>query len=168
LGRPTFEFTPEAHRKPGKRPAGFRLSVPDRLVVVPCGVLGPQFHALEYRSGSERVLGEIEIQVLSPALIMDRDGVLQEIARNAIELITGQKDADLHPINLPASDGWQAELVVTKDRAGKASAYPYVSVIALGHPDPMVPFALLIVKRSVQDSWETGNAMLESLELAAT
>jgi hypothetical protein len=127
---------------------------------VPCGALGPQFHAIEYRRGGERIIGEIEIQLLSPGMIMDRDGVLTEIVETTLAKVAGARSRPM-PITLESGEGWCA----TASVGPAVGPYPYITVMALGYPDLMVPAALLVVMRAINDPWDGGRAIVESLEL---
>jgi hypothetical protein len=124
-----------------------------------------KLRAVERRGN--RPIGELEIRVFAARMIMDRDGVLLDAATAlAEELFAAPRDGYLGAsgsITLPAGEAFRADMTVTRDAAGGMPAFPYKSVLALGHPDFMIHAALLIVVQHAEADWPAGDAMLQSL-----
>jgi hypothetical protein len=141
---------------------GFHLQVPPGVTVLRAS---DSFQAVE-RSRSGRVIGEIEVAVFYPSLIMDRDGVLWEAARGlARAALTPPRRGYAHdPFEMVLSGGpaWRADVVLERDPQG-VPPLCYHSALALGHPDLRRGAALLVVLRSAAERWPAGFAMVDSL-----
>lgn len=147
-----------------RKPIGLSLLVPDALTVVN-GPEGSSFRAVETRAGKR--VGEIDIAIMTPSLIMDRDGVLREAAVRAAESFVGPpRDGYLitmGEISLPGGVAWRADAYMQRGEDGHVPALPHQSIIAMGHPDFSLPVALFITVRSVDEEWPPGAEVLESL-----
>ncbi len=132
---------------------------------------GPQngvlVEALERRADDGRLVGSLDIAAFSAALLIDRDGVLQEVAGAAAEQIIAApaegRVMSMGAVEYPGAAGFRVDLVVARDGGGGAPALPYVAVIALAANDFTVSAGLYLVARSITPDWEAGAAMLESL-----
>jgi hypothetical protein len=162
-----FQYAPAEKRRPGVTPVGFRLDVPEGVVIEPSDPKIIQLRATERRAASGRPLGELEIRVFAARLIMDRDGVMLDAARAAAEeLFAPPRDGWLGAVGamtLPAGEAWRAEVRVTRDEHGRLPPLPYKTVYALAHPNAVVHAALLIVVAHAEADWPAGQAMLASL-----
>lgn len=122
--------------------------------------------ALERRTNDGKLVGSMEIAAFSAALVIDRDGVLQEVVAAGTEKLLAPpargRVVSLGPIEYAAAGGFRADLVITHD-AGGIPELPHASVISLAPHDFTVSAGLYIVVRSVTSDWEAATAMLESL-----
>lgn len=145
---------PLSYRKPPRgRTIGFQLEAPAELQLHD----GPALVCCEQRAG--RVVGEVEIAVFAAALIIDRDGILAERAREAIEReVTTAGGAVASPAQLPGASGFRADAVVR-------GALPYVYVFALAPTDLGVDGGLLIRVRAAALGWPAGEQLLRSLRI---
>jgi hypothetical protein len=127
---------------------------------------GVLVEALERRPDG-RLVGSMEIAPFSAALVIDSDGVLEEIAAAAAERLT-QPPAEGHilslgPVEYPGGAGFRADLRLARDPDGNPAALPYVAALALAAHDFTISAGLYILARSIAPDWEAGAAMLESL-----
>ena len=142
-----------AYRQPARRGAlGFELTPPDDVVLTP---IGAGVTVVERHGG--RTIGEIEIRPFQAALIIDRDGILEEkaceIARAAGRVVTAV------PIALFGATGYRAEV-----HLGLGFALPYMHVLAMAD-DGGVDGGILVIVRSATPAWPAADAILESLRL---
>jgi hypothetical protein len=167
LSNRAFEVAPPAQRRLGVAPIGFRVDLPEGVVIEPGDPQPAKLRCTERRLATGRPLGQLEIRVFAARLIMDRDGVLLDAARGlAEELFAPPRDGWLGatgPVSLPAGEAWRAEARVTRDEAGRLPAFPYKTVYALGHPDAVTNAALLIVVQHAEATWAAGDEMLRSV-----
>jgi hypothetical protein len=128
----------------------------------------PAFRAAALRG--TRILGEIEVSIFHPSLIMDRDGVLRETAvRMAQAILASPRSGYLQgPIEIPLPIGptWRVDVVLERDELGKVPTLPYQAAMAVGHPDLRLNAALFIMVRAAEEGWEAGFEMLESLRFS--
>ena len=115
-------------------------------------------HCLERRADGKPV-GELEVRVFSAPLIIDRDGILEERARDAAERTAQHAVAGTFAIELPGASGYRADAEV---RGGVP--LPYVHVFAMAATDG-VDGGLLITVRSATPDWPAAEAILGSLKL---
>src|ERR1700760_839327 len=80
-------------RSRGRPALGFQLEVPEAIELRD----GATVHCREVR-GDGRVLGELEMTVFAAALVIDRDGILAETAREALRRELGGRRGDVDAI----------------------------------------------------------------------
>ena len=148
-----------------RKAIGLSFSVPAELEIVP-GPARSSFHAVERRNFNQLV-GELDLSVISPGLIMDRDGVLREAAIRAADSFVAAPRAGyiahMGEIELPGGVAWRAQAFMERGKDGRAPALPYQTVLAMGHPDLALPVALFISIHSVEEQWAPATELLESL-----
>ena len=131
------------------------------LFDVPAGVVlrdGPVVKCHEARDDG-RVVGELEITVFGAALIIDRDGILAEKAREtASRALGGRGVGEPVSVRLPGATGYRA------DGQGSA-ALPYVYAFTFAPSDLGVDGGVLVVMRTARPDWPAGEQMLHSLRL---
>jgi len=142
-------------RLPNGRPAiGFQVEVP---------------HEVELREGSTlrcrelrqdgRVVGELEVGVFAAALVIDRDGILAEKAREVMDQLASVRGgATSFAVTLPGASGFRSDAV---DQA----ALPYAYVFAIAPPDLGVDGGVLVTIRSASPDWTAADHMLRSLRI---
>ena len=137
----------KAFRQPPSlnRPVGFELAAPDEVEITP----GATVRCAETRDG--RTVGELEVAPFSAALILDRDGILEEKVRG----VAGATAAI--PIELPNASGFRAATVAS------SAPLPYLYVFAFA---PLgVDGGVMVVVRSAQPAWAAADSILGSLRL---
>lgn len=140
-------------REPRGRPAlGFQLETPREVELRDANV----FVCREVRQDG-RVVGEIEISVFAAALIIDRDGILEEQACEAIRHL-GAGGAVAIAVNLPGAGGFRATGMLS-------GPLPYLHVFALAAYDLGVDAGILVTIRSAAPDWPPVDHMLRSLRI---
>jgi len=142
-------------RAPRGRPLiGFQLEAPGEVELRD----GPVLKCREVRQDG-RIVGELEASVFAAALIIDRDGILEEKAR---EVIGGEAPvrggATAVAVRLPGATGFRADAI-------RSTQLPYVYVFAVAAPDLGVDGGVLITIRSASPDWPAADHMLRSLRI---
>lgn len=144
-------------REPRGRPSiGFTVDVPGEIELRD----GPVLCGREVRPGDDgKPVGEIELSVFAAALIIDRDGILAEKAR---EVIAGMARFPRGPsaaaVKLPAGAGFRAAAV-------QGTQLPYIHVFALAPHDLGVDGGVLVTIRAASPEWAAADHMLRSLRI---
>jgi len=141
-------------RPPRGRPSiGFQLDAPREVELRE----GPVLTCRELRQDG-RLVGELEVGVFSAALIIDRDGILAEKAREIISREAAeQTQAVAVAVRLPGASGFRAGAVVR-------AALPYVHVFALAADDG-VDGGVLVTVRCASPDWTAADHILRSLRI---
>lgn len=139
------------YRQPprGRPSIGFQIEAPDAIELAPAEAT---LRASERRPDG-RTVGELEVAVFSAALIIDRDGILEEKARD----VTGGTAAVR--IKLPGASGFRADAVQA------ATPLPYVYVFAMAPHDLGVDGGVLVTVRCATPDWPAADQMLRSLRI---
>lgn len=104
-------------------------------------------------------MGELEVGVFAAALVIDRDGILADKAREVIgRQLRGNRDATAVAVRLPGASGFRAEAV-------QHTPLPYVYVFALAPHDLGVDGGVLVTIRSVSPDWPAADHILQSLRI---
>lgn len=142
-----------AYRQVARRGVlGFELSAPSEVVVTPSG----SGVTIAERRG-DLVVGEINIRPFQAALIIDRDGILEEKACE-VAAAAGATVAAV-PFALPGATGYRADVAL-----GRGAALPYIHVLAMAD-DGGVDGGLLVIVRSASPEWPAADAILQSMRL---
>ena len=142
-----------AYRQPARRGAlGFELTPPDDVVVTP---VGSGVKVAERRGG--RTIGEIEIVPFQAALIIDRDGILEEKACEVAAAVGCAVPAVR--IALFGATGYRTEV-----HLAHGAALPYIHILAMAD-DGGVDGGLLVIVRSATPEWPAADAILASMRL---
>lgn len=165
-----YRHTAAASRHHGLPAIGFRFQTQGGVEVaaaVPQQPGDPVVRVVE-RGADGRVVGELTIGVFAAALIIDRDGILEEHAEQAAmherAAPAAGREVSALPIELAGGpSGYRVELELTRDAAGARPALPCVAVLAVAPPDLGVNAALAIVVRSADPEWPTAADVLGSL-----
>lgn len=127
------------------KPVGFEIATPDHVLVTS----GAALTCAETRDG--KTVGELSVEPFRAALIVDRDGILEEKVRSV------STSGAVLPVELPGASGYRAQTIA------KQSPLPYLHVVAVA---PIgVDGGVLVVMRSMTPTWPTGDAILSSLRL---
>ncbi len=131
------------------------------MLEVPVGVDtrdGPVATFCELRDGG-KVVGELAISVFPAALIIARDGILAEKARDtARRELGGGPAGDAVAVRLPGATGYRADGV-------RGAQLPYVYAFTFAPSDLGVDGGVLVVMRAATPDWPAGERMLGSLRL---
>jgi hypothetical protein len=133
---------------------GFQLEVPGEVELRE----GPVLKCREVLQGG-RTLGEIEISVFAAALVIDRDGILSEKAREVLSreaMVRGGPTAVA--VTLPGASGFRADAV-------QNTPLPYRYVFAIAPPDLGVDGGILITIRCASPDWQAADHMLRTLRV---
>jgi hypothetical protein len=132
---------------------GFQVEVPAEVAVQD----GPVLTCREVlRDG--RTLGEIEVSVFAAGLVIDRDGVLADRARDGIAQEAGVRgEPTAVAVRLPGASGFRADAV-------HGAPLPYRHVFAIA-PDDVVDGGVLITIRCASPDWPAADHMLRSLRV---
>jgi hypothetical protein len=138
----------------GRVTIGFQLEAPSEIEVNEGAIL----HCRELREDG-RTVGELDVQVFSAALIIDRDGIL---AQKACEVLGQEASVRAAPtavaVRLPGVSGFRADAV-------RASGLRYVHVFAVAPHDLGVDGGVLVTVRCAGPDWPAAEAMLRSLRI---
>jgi len=142
------------------RRVGFELATPSEVELSPAG---ESVRCCE-RDG-DRTIGELEITVFRAALVIDRDGILEEKVREGIEaaIATGARVLEAVPVELAGASGYRADAEYL--RGSTRPALPYVYVFAIAPDDLGVDGGVLVTVRSASPDWPAADAILRSLKL---
>jgi len=141
-----------AYRQVARRGVlGFELTPPDDAIVTPGG---GGVTVVERHGG--RTIGEIEIRPFQAALIIDRDGILEEKACE-VAAAAGAVVVAV-PFALPGATGYRAEVAL------RGAALPYIHILAIAD-DAGVDGGLLVIVRSAGPAWPAADAILHSMRL---
>lgn len=159
---PEFRHAPGDSRRRGLPAIGFRIRIPDGVEIVPPA--NDQLLTAVERASDGHAVGEVDVEIVPAALIVDRDGQLERAATDAAdEVIASARDGRLTaftPVDLGGGGtGFRAEVELRGD------ACPHVTILALAGADLAVSGALLVTVRSARRDWPAGDAVLESLEI---
>jgi hypothetical protein len=136
------------------------LEAPTGVELVP---LSPEHLRASERRPDGAPIGELEVTTFKQALIIDRDGVLEDKARTLAEAAAPAALVDsCTPIALPGISGYRAEAFV---RSIQRPALPYIHVLVLAPDDLHINGGLVITARSQRLEWAAGDAIIASLKV---
>jgi hypothetical protein len=142
------------------RRVGYELATPREVEVAPAG---ETLRCCERRGG--QMVGELEIEVFHAALVIDRDGILEEKVREGIEaaIEAGAHVLEAVPVELAGASGYRADAEYA--RGSSRPALPYVYVFAIAPDDLGVDAGVRITVRSASAEWPAADEILKSLKL---
>jgi hypothetical protein len=132
---------------------GFQVDVPREVEMQD----GPVLTCREVLQGG-RTQGEIEVGVFAAGLVIDRDGVLADKAREEIAReATVRGEPTPVAVRLPGASGFRADAV-------QSTPLPYRYVFAIA-PDDVVDGGVLVTIRCASPDWPAADHMLRSLRV---
>jgi hypothetical protein len=142
-------------RTPRGRPLiGFQLEAPREVELRE----GPVLRCCEVRQDG-KTIGELEVSVFAAALIIDRDGILAQKARDVVEReVPVARGAVAVAVRLPGASGYRAD-------AFHDAPLPYVQVFAVAPSDLGVDGGVLVTVRSVRPDWAAAEHILRTLRI---
>lgn len=157
-----YRIAPSACRRRGLPAIGVALEAPDGIEVTPIAT-GETIVRCCQRDGDGRTIGELDVSVFSAALIIDRDGILEEKARSVAEAAPACEVTLTVAVALPGSSGYRAD---AHERGRERSALPYLYVFAMASHDLGVGGGVVIRVRSARPEWPVAEAILRSVRLS--
>ena len=148
-----FRQLPNASRR-----IGFEIQTPNEVEIQPGDVV-----RCREKTANGQTVGELEVRVFHAALLIDRDGILEEKLHDAITSNSkpGAHVQPLLPIALPGVSGYRVDI---EERATDA-ALPYVYVFAMAPNDLALDGGLMVVVRSASPEWPAADKILSSLRV---
>jgi hypothetical protein len=137
------------------RRIGFEIQTPNEVEIQTGEVV-----KCRERRADGATIGELEVRVFQAALVIDRDGILEEKMQDAVNSNAEPGDRVLPPIpiTLAGASGYRADLEVVKPLA-------YVYVFALAPNDLALDGGLLVTVRSASPEWPAADKILRSLRI---
>lgn len=147
------------------RRVGFEIDPPSDVTVQPRGTVV----RCRQQSASGTPIGELELEVFHAALVIDRDGILEEKVQAAIARAAapGAQVLQPVPIELAGASGFRADAEPARaiGVADARSPLPYVHVLAIAPDDLGVDGGLLITVRSASPTWPAAETIVQSLRI---
>ncbi len=155
-----YRLAPTASRQRGLPSIGFEMTAPDEVEMTPVGTGAAILRCRELRADGKTV-GELEVEVFSAALIIDRDGILEEKARDVAQDAAHTAVSATCAVALPGATGYRADVEL---RGAVRPPLPYVHVFAFAPPDG-IDGGVLVTVRSATPDWPAAEAILGSLRI---
>ncbi len=168
-----YRHQPADSRRRGLPAIGFALRAPDRIELIRTEPVAPNRATLlicRELDVSGQAIGELEIGAFSAALIVDRDGILEQMVEvEAERTITapaaGRRESILPVEYACGPSGFRADVVLMRDAGGVVKPpYPYLTFCALCAPD-IIDAGLFVTIRQARPEWPTGDELLSSLRI---
>jgi len=143
------------------RRIGFQIETPEEVEVQP----GEVVRCFE-RKGDETI-GELEVSVFHAALVIDRDGILEEKVHDAIARAAepGARVLPTIPVALPGASGFRADVEFVRPMGTPRPPLPYVYVFAMAPKDLALDGGLVVTVRCASPEWPAADAILRSLRI---
>jgi len=118
----------------------------------------------------DKTIGELEVAVFKAALVIDRDGILEEKARDAADHVANSEQAAARvaptvPVSMPGASGYRADVELVRPMGATRPQFPYVYVFAMAPHDLGVDGGVLVTVRCATADWPAADAILKSLRL---
>ena len=119
------------------------------------------------RRADGETIGELEVSVFHAALVIDRDGILEEKVQSAIDSAKepGARVLPAIPFSLPGASGYRADLEVVRPMGTARPPLPYVYVFAMAPNDLALDGGLVVTVRCASPEWPAADAILQSLRI---
>ena len=154
-----YRQLPAESRRRGLPAIGFEIELPDGLDVTVVHDGAIVVRGREARDG--RTIGEIEIAMFPAALVIDRDGILEQKASEALEHADGRVAPPVAVV-LPGASGYRAGAeAIGRERP----ALPYTYAFAIAPHDLVADGGLLVTLRCARHDWPTAERALCSLQI---
>jgi hypothetical protein len=155
-----YRLAPIASRQRGLPAIGVEMVAPGDVELTPIGK-GPAIVRCCERAADGRTIGELEVSVFSAALIIDRDGILEEKARDIAEDAARVAVSATSAVSLPGASGYRADVEI---RGAVRPPLPYVHAFAMA-PEAGIDGGLVVTVRSAGPHWPAADAILASLKI---
>ncbi|MEO7094236.1 MAG: hypothetical protein ABI175_13355 [Polyangiales bacterium] len=135
------------------------MTAPTEVELTPIGAGASVLRCREHKDG--RTVGELEVSMFAAALLIDRDGILEEKAREAAESSAEAASvAGTFAISLPGASGYRADV-----EPSRKFGLPYIHVFAMAPHDLGIQGGVIVTVRSAQPEWPAAQEILGSLRL---
>jgi hypothetical protein len=156
-----YRLAPNDSRQRGLPSIGLEITAPGQVELTPVGTGAAVVRCCERRAAG-RPLGELEVSVFAAALIIDRDGILEETAREVAERIAiAARVAGTAAVSLPGASGFRVDL----EPRTNLGPLPYVHVFAMAPHDLGVDGGVIVTVRCARPEWPAAEAILGSLRI---
>lgn len=162
IALPAYKLLPSDSRQRGLAMVGLELENPAAIDLEPVATGATVVRAHEERDG--RKLGELEVEVFKAALVIDRDGILEEKAHLAVDAERGRVTPPV-PVSLSGASGYRAEVVLVPATGAPRPELPYTYVFAIAPDDLGADGGVLITVRSATPEWPAADSILRSLKI---
>src|SRR5579863_7506965 len=150
IGTTAYKLLPADSRKRGLAAIGLELENPAAIELESIATGATVVRAHEERDG--RTLGELQIEVFKAALLIDRDGILEEKAHLAVDAERGRVTPPVR-VTLAGGSGFRAEVVRMAPHGTPRPGLPYTYVFALAPDDLSADGGVLVTVRSASPDW---------------
>ena len=152
-----FRQLPTASRR-----IGFEIQTPTEVEIQPGEVV-----RCRERRADGATIGELEVSVFHAALVIDRDGILEEKMEAAVNSNRepGARVLPPIPVALPGASGYRADIEVVRPMGEVRPALPYVYVFAMAPNDLALDGGLVVTVRSASPEWPAADKILRSLKI---
>jgi hypothetical protein len=143
------------------RRIGFEFQTPSEVDVQP----GEVVRCSERHDG--KTIGELEVSVFQAAMVIDRDGILEQQVQSAIEKAV-EPPARIHrtvPVSLLGATGLRVHVEVVRPMGTARPDLPYVYVFAMAPNDLSVDGGILVTVRCATPEWPAADAIMRSLKI---
>lgn len=168
-----YRHQPAESRRRGLPAIGFSIQIPPALTMTTTAPIAPDRGTLltcREQDARGEPLGVLEIGAFSAALIMDRDGILEQVvaveAERALAAPASGRRESVLPIELATgASGYRAEVVLLRDASGEAKPrLPYLAFYALA-TDDIVDAGLIVSVRCARPEWLAQAELLSTLHI---
>lgn len=154
-----YRQLPAESRKRGLPSIGFEVELPDGIDVTVVDNGATVVRCREARGG--RTIGELEIALSPAALVIDRDGILEQKASEAIEHDRGRVEPPVAVV-LAGASGYRAGVeAIGRERP----ALPYTYAFAMAPHDLVADGCLIVTLRCARHDWPAAEQMMCSLQV---
>lgn len=135
------------------------MTAPTEVELTPIAAGASVLRCREHKDG--KTVGELEVSMFAAALLIDRDGILEEKAREAAaSSVDAASIAGTFAISLPGASGYRADV-----EPSRTYGLPYIYVFAMAPHDLGIQGGIIVTVRSAEPEWPAADAILGSLRL---
>jgi hypothetical protein len=162
MATPAYRLLASHSRQRGLAAIGLELDNPAAIELEPVATGPTVVRAHERRDG--RTIGELEVEVFKAALVIDREGILEEKAHLAADAERGRVTPPVR-VSLPGASGYRAEVQLVRATGAPGPELPYVYVFAVAPHDLGVDGGVLITVRCAAPDWPAADSLLRTLRV---
>ncbi len=135
------------------------MTAPSEVELTPIAAGASVLRCREHKDG--KTVGELEVSMFAAALLIDRDGILEDKAREAAASSADAASiAGTFAISLPGASGYRADV-----EPSRTHGLPYIYVFAMAPHDLGIQGGIIVTVRSAEPEWPAADAILASLRL---
>ena len=101
------------------------------------------------RRADGQTIGELEVSVFHAALVIDRDGILEEKVQSALDGAAepGARILPTIPVSFPGASGYRADLEIVRPMGAARPPLPFVYVFAMAPSDLALDGGIVVTVR---------------------